>query len=205
MDYSSARYSVGLFYARVGLGEANDALEAVGRLVVGFMQDVPWLKVKQKGLLYLDQLKVKALREVSFAPARVSRWVTHLADAREAGIYFYDDGFRRETPPILLCNLHLSAAGTIGGIELREDLAGSAVGSFLIVGLEVSSRVAYNRFTASIQTVFGDLDGIRGYLLRDVPYVFDGVTSLEWAYRNIGAQIRTRCLGDWSMPYPSLL
>jgi hypothetical protein len=198
VDYDNARFMVGLFYGRLGLPDAEKSLALAERFLAKVTMGIADLRLSLRGLVYVGPLKVETLRKSRLVSGSLPGVASHAINAREVGIYVHDTGFSRTVAPLVFCNFHLSASGSIGTIPLAYGQPGAAVRSFVLAGLERSTLVRFPVFLGLIHELFREMQGTRGAVWKSVPYVFDGATSLEWAYRNISAAIPGGRVSEWS-------
>jgi hypothetical protein len=195
MDYSSARYMLGIFYGLRGLGDAPEVLGAVGRALAAIQDVMPHLLLDQKGLLYLKGLQVKSVRRSKFSPNRLVDCSSRTEGAQEAGFYIFDKNFDSECAPTVLCNVHISAGGTIAETPVHSGT--DRVGVFVAVAVERVVPLDFERFVGGFRSLASELGCVRGAIWKDVSYVFEGSTAVEWAYRNITASLPGGEVSRW--------
>lgn len=160
---------------------------------------VPGVHLTQKGIIYSETESIKNLR-----PRRFERG--GLADygednrATQASIYVFDALTPTEVPRFF-AHAHSFSRGRIGNIPLGSPKVN--VGRFALLALD-SSRLdedGRRRFDEIARRLHEQIGGLKGGLLIDRGYVWNGKGGLEWAYREIPQMIPSGDITAWEPPF----
>jgi hypothetical protein len=198
----SRRYRVAIsFGLRPEGAEGNDRefMELFERAVDELLGFVPGVHLTQKGIIYSETGSIKNLRPRHFKRGGLADYGED-SRAAQASFYVFDALTPTEVPRFL-AHAHSFSRGRIGNIPLGSPKI--KVGRFALLALD-SSRLGEDgrrRFDEIGRRLHEQIGGVKGGLLIDRGYVWNGKGGLEWAYREIPQMIPSGDITAWEPPF----
>ena len=152
----------------------------------------------QEGIVSTTSGDFKKLRRMKRSDARgLSAYERMTKGATEACFYVFDVLSRAQAPTVF-CLADWTTSDHLGTIPLQR-VRGAVVGRFTLVAIEQTGldAASLTAFDEVVKRLHRDALGIKGGLLFNRPYVWNGKAGLEWAYREMPQSIPRGDVEAW--------
>jgi hypothetical protein len=201
MDYSQSRYCLYIFYSKSKVEQFKEVYLGIELRLWQVLKKVS-TKYYSHGLLYKNGLKIDKLKKDVYNPELkkgVRLFLDRISEEiKEAGYYIVDKDYTKEVPPIFLLNLHISPKANFGRKVLYYEKETEKVHSYVCMAIDnILFKDVSDEFERIAAELFKNLNGVMGYKYINVPYTYDGISNIEWAFKNIPAQLENGNIANW--------
>jgi len=190
MQYNEAHYRLILLF-----GKAEPKTVPLKNLEFQLLKFIPENSLVKS--MFENGLTIKSSRTSKFKKHESVKKFIESSDGNytASSLYIFDRHYSKETAPYVFCNIYFALNGKFSLRNLKYK--GIQASSFFVFAVRNDHREIDN-FCDESQIIFEQFRGLKGFLLKDVGYNYDGKSPIEWAYKNIPSRIVSGNLSDWS-------